>query len=288
MTILLRLLLVLCLVLTLLIMGSLAYGAAFPGDEIVYEVRSENAFTVHLMDVRAGMIRALPLRSSMLSYPQWSPDGTQLAYFVPGETTNAIYVADSAFRAPHLLLASQEVGAVSGFAWSPDGNHIAVTGANLWILSVDGSLPPESRAPIGIGDYRTIAWSPDGRRFAFSYASLLDTYKVSIFVYDLATDEVRWLAVGDDPDWSPDGTRITYVYGELVAVMDVETKTRSYIAEGFAPSWSPDGEWIAFSHTAPNRVDLMLYHLASGEQRVLLNDSRVNLFRNWRPRAVIS
>ena len=59
----------------------------------------------------------------------------------------------------------------------------------------------------------------------------------------------------DNPDWSPDGTRITFVSQDGLWVMDadgsdasvlVPTTEPSYVDD---PSWSPDGATIAFSRT---------------------------------------
>lgn len=59
----------------------------------------------------------------------------------------------------------------------------------------------------------------------------------------------------DNPDWSPNGARITFVSRDGLWVMDadgsaatilVPTTEPSYVDD---PSWSPDGRTIAFSHT---------------------------------------
>lgn len=56
------------------------------------------------------------------------------------------------------------------------------------------------------------------------------------------------------PDWSPDGTKLTYMSakagGVWVAVMDADGSNQKILTAGVSPDWSPDGKRIAFARPA--------------------------------------
>jgi TolB protein len=258
---------------------------AYPGDEIIFEVLEENTFQVYRIDVRTGALHPLPLQSPSPVRPHWSSDGSQIAYLKNEGSYDAIYVTDADRNLPRLLFSERELlQSISNYTWSPDGSQIAVaTRTSLWILDVEGDHPPLSVVPYSGVEFRMVAWSPDGTRIAFSFYSSLVFYRTIIGIYDLQSGELSEVGIGDDPSWSPDGSRIVCAYGTHIVIRDVDSGTAMYVAEGFAPSWSPDGEWIAFSRAYANRVDLLLHHLPSGQSHALLSNERPNLVPVWRP-----
>jgi hypothetical protein len=58
--------------------------------------------------------------------------------------------------------------------------------------------------------------------------------------------ELRRLAPGGAPSWSPDGTHIAFVRRGWVMVGQVRGRSVRRLVRGAAPAWSPDGRWIAF------------------------------------------
>ncbi len=67
----------------------------------------------------------------------------------------------------------------------------------------------------------------------------------------------RLLVEGDQPSWSPDGSRVVYAapdptYGKVLAVINADGTGRrslsSPVTPGHSPDWSPDGERIAFAN----------------------------------------
>ena len=80
------------------------------------------------------------------------------------------------------------------------------------------------------------------------YASM---YEVDAYYRNLRTQAKRLVPKGFHPTWSPEGTRIAYSHGLLmasgVAVFDTETgRTELLTTSGRNPEWSPAGRHIAF------------------------------------------
>jgi WD40 repeat protein len=59
------------------------------------------------------------------------------------------------------------------------------------------------------------------------------------------------------PSWSPDGKQIVLQLDKTVSVLDVESRQVRVLAEGRQPVWSPTGEWIAYFDEAGERVMLV-------------------------------
>jgi tetratricopeptide (TPR) repeat protein len=76
-------------------------------------------------------------------------------------------------------------------------------------------------------------------------------YEVDTRYRNLHTQAQRLVPQGFHPTWSPDGRRLAYSHGGLiasgVAVLDVESgRIELLTTSGKAPEWSPDGRYIAF------------------------------------------
>jgi Ca2+-binding RTX toxin-like protein len=77
----------------------------------------------------------------------------------------------------------------------------------------------------------------------------------SIWVVNPDGSGDRYLVEGDQPSWSPDGSRLAYAapdrtYDRILAVVDADGSGRrqlSPVTPGYSPDWSPDGERIAFA-----------------------------------------
>jgi Tol biopolymer transport system component len=107
------------------------------------------------------------------------------------------------------------------------------------------------------------AWSPDGTHVAFSVScgggcgSAGDPYH-GIRVVDLATGDDHLLVKGDlfgpSLDWSPDGSRISYVVDGRIHIMDADGSNRtlgpSTSDRVVTATWSPDGTRFAYTNGA--------------------------------------
>jgi len=135
-------------------------------------------------------------------------------------------------------------------AWSPDGGQLAFVSdrggvGNVWALPLDGGEPRRLTDLQG-GPVSSMSWSPDGKEIAFSHLSMpkVDpakrkkeaTFKHVTRLYhkedgigwfgdawwtlwkvDARTGRAKELTAGahhdQDPSWSPDSKRLTFVSG---------------------------------------------------------------------------
>ena len=183
-----------------------------------------------------------PPDDSIDSFPDWSPDGKQVAFH--REFTDRpyeVHVVNADGSDEHQVdSGGPPIGPPNGLAeeaqpaWSPDGKTLAFTWAfgklgqlrgEEWIevggiatMSVEGSDATQltqKKRPTAAED-STVTWSPDGRRIAFTRLNKTDEPldASAVFVANAdGTDAQRvtpWDLVGQEPAWSPDGTLISF------------------------------------------------------------------------------
>jgi DNA-binding winged helix-turn-helix (wHTH) protein/Tol biopolymer transport system component len=142
--------------------------------------------------------------------PQWSPDGTQIAFHAPAHlgAHNKIYLVSSTGGVP-VLVAPESADRQTNPSWASDGSSILFsssdeTDANPVLRSVELKTQRVSLFPGSERLYRA-QLSPDGR-----YAVALEDIPPRLMLYDIAAHSTRTLAeLADYPRWSADGH---YVY----------------------------------------------------------------------------
>ena len=186
---------------------------------------SKLAFITHLpestrwelwiQDLKGGR-RVMPLPTSYVSSPAFSPDGKKLAFSARevNGVDAGIYVAN--LDGGQLRNLSNHPAIDTSPSWSPTGQQIAFISdrsgsPQLWVMDADGSnlqvLVTEG------GHCDSPNWSPDGRFITYSWQAP-GLWKHDIYVIEVATERVFQLTSGrgsnENPHWSPDGRHITF------------------------------------------------------------------------------
>ncbi len=205
-----------------------------------------------------------------VSQPDWSPDGTAIAFVGPGPgRMGDIYVMHADGSALRRLTTTPLEEATP--AWSPDGTRIAFAreGA-LWVMDADGSDQALLLETAGSEGYESSpSWSPDGTKIAFVRPfgwGIFDTCPkntgTGVFVMDADGDDPHRLTIEGCRHrvaWSPSGEEIAIIGARgRITLLDTEGATidsfrppelpPDRIGFGTAgPVWSPDGRFLAFS-----------------------------------------
>jgi len=133
----------------------------------------------------------------------------------------------------------------------------------IWMINADGSVPHQSGvslSSIGVGRQLTKgkpdehdvdpAFSPDGKTILFTSdrGGKIGIWKMPI---DGASSPER-VCDGDQAEWSPDGTRITFRRNEKIYTRNLTNGKEKRVSpidwpHCSGPVWSPDGKTIAFA-----------------------------------------
>ena len=194
------------------------------------------------------------------SQPDWSPDGTKIAFdrYFPA-AGHTVYVMDADGGNQHLVATATTHFWGASPSWSPDGTRIAfVSGAGprIWTVNADGSNPADvpitglAGAPCcSLPDEEIFPrWSPDGLEIAFTACFECEApVPYGIAVVPPEGGEYRSMSFGFALDWSPDSAYLLQSdHGDFMYRILRDGTDQQIIAFGpqFA-SWSPDGSKIA-------------------------------------------
>lgn len=181
--------------------------------------------------------------------------------------------------------------ALTGTAWSPSGDRVAVIGRPQ---AAEGPGQEELRVvDVATGDATVVAtgnfsfphWSPDGRRLVVTTTEPGQPAPIRVAVVDVETSDLTPVTDpaedADDlhPRWSPDGDRIAFVRRtqadptsddpgiDRLLTISADGSDQRELAPGLfdegPPDWSPDGRTIALAAAtspdveAPSEVHLV-------------------------------
>ena len=238
--------------------------------QIVFTSMRDGNTEIYVMDADGGNQENLTNHPAHDGEPDWSPDGTKIA-FVSNRNGGfiQIYVMDADGKNPIRLTNTVKDDYPS---WSPDGTKIAFSSSpdgemivHIAVMDADG------RNRVKLEDHATQpSWSPDGQRIAF--VSFRDGRR-EIYVMGIGADKrgrkrkrlTHDLRAKGRPSWSPDGGRIVYWGADegkfgffQIYVIGADGRNRKRLTHNrennWLPAWSADGRTIAYVSAGDGRL----------------------------------
>ncbi|MDX6577217.1 MAG: hypothetical protein QOE96_3170 [Blastocatellia bacterium] len=208
----------------------------------------KNVTQVWVVPTAGGKAQQYTRGDKSSSAPEWSPDGTMLAFLSDREKDGERQVWMIRADGGEAWAVTMHKGGVSGFRFSPDGKRL--------LLSATDQPAKDEEDRKKVKD-DTIVFDRDIKM-------------THLWLWNIDKKDEKRLTEGNftvsDPQWSPDGTRITYTTRPTpkaddgsfsdVWIMTIAggEKKKLEVNAGSSDTarWSPDGKWIAYTGSPDN------------------------------------
>lgn len=311
----------------LLVIPMLVIGHLLPyQDWIAFMYNRDDTssdWDIYALDVQSGLVMPVINTSMNERFPEWSPDGTQIAYHAdPVERWRFdLFVADANGRnARRLNIAihredspyyDQTYFDEAMVSWSPDGGQILFhSGAGNYVdfLAFIHDLTTEETWLLIDSENEIVfpTWSPDGKQIVFalseqqtsvpSHYAYMEISQLYVMNVGDSFGSARQITRGDSvyaPAWSPDGSMLAYVVqtglSEEIYVVNADGSsprnvTNSRRYRNRQPEWLPDGSGIVFASDREGHFNLYVINLdGSGLRRLTYLPGDAQA-PSWKPR----
>jgi len=252
-----------------------------------HELNSETDGSIYTVQPDGSNLREL----TGGSYPNWSPDGTELAFVrQDADDVDLSVMSADGSNLNNLLNLPTDPAPNSGPDWSPDGTKIAFeSDEDIWTINSDGSnQTPLTETPRLIEQFP--AFSPDGSRmcfFQFDYGR-----PGRFYVMDSDGSDPTSLVethYGEECEWSPDGTKIVFYESpsDEVYVVNADGSGRLLLISDKAldgqPVWSPDGKKVAFASDRDGDYDIYTMDADGSDVAQVTDLPGDERFPDWQP-----
>ena len=233
-------------------------------------------------NTRGGPVTRLTTTVAREGWPDWSPDGTKLAYTRSGTFfSGEIWVMDSnGSRARNLGICPE--GGCFAVEWSPDGERLAFAREDkVFIATVSTKEVVSVPGLRGTGP----SWSPDGE----SLVDQCDSLQEAVCIASLGTGQTRMIGAGSASRfaWAPVGDAIAFEANNRIATVapdgsdyKVVSPSGPNVAGDTEPTWSGDGRVIAYSSREPADV-VAINPDGSGFRRITLTAELWEVMPDW-------
>ena len=287
-----------------MVTGVVPAHATTPGTNgrIAFQMDFGRGFEIYAIKPNGLGIRQLIKVHGSAETPDWSPDGTQIA-FAAEDGPSGVWIMDADGSHRHQVVASGEAP-----AFTPDGTHLVYDcfdctgGQGIFLVDADGSDAPGTRLttnPSGFDGDSNAQVAPDGQTVTFVRRKV-EGEQQALFAVDIDGTDVRKLVpyrfnVFLKHDWAPNGNHIVFssrIDGQAnVYTIAPDGSHRMQLTHvqpdvgAIAGSYSPDGRWIAFRWENPSvGVYRVMRMRPNGTDRSTVTTAPTGeLFIDWGP-----
>ncbi len=215
-----------------------------------------------------------PTLSGKIAYPRYVGGQTHYEIHVADISGNDISVIPTGSE-PALDLAGNRI-AYRSWDSSNRGMVISNVGGGGRERPRGGAEPLEDSVP---------RWSPDGQSLVYATKRFGPHHNSQLRTHQLSNHSEIDLGLGDNPDWSNDGSRVVAKGNALVIMSSTGGNVRQLTNDpsDSSPDWSPVGSKIAFMRNTGGNWDIWVINAdGTGETRLTTADS-VDGLPAWSP-----